>query len=165
MSIQYTLLKTPLGNLLLASKDNHLLKIIFEKNIEKYLRSVKLKKGDIPRVSSDKNLRNSSEQIHQYFYERRKNFNLKVQISMPPFYQKVLSEVKKIPYGEVRTYKEIAAKAGRPRAYRATGSANAKNILPIIIPCHRVVGNDGNLGGYGGGLKIKKYLLKMEGVI
>jgi len=84
---------------------------------------------------------------------------------MPPFYQKVLSEVKKIPYGEVRTYKEIAAKAGSPRAYRATGSANAKNILPIIIPCHRVIGTNGNLGGYGGGLIIKKYLLKMEGVI
>ena len=154
-----------MGDLLLGSKDNHLLKIIFEKNIEEYLKSVKLKKGDIPRVSPNENLRDSSEQIHQYFYEKRKNFNVKVQISMSPFYQKVLSEVKKIPYGEVRTYKEIAAKAGSPRAYRATGSANAKNILPIIIPCHRVIGNDGNLGGYGGGLKIKKYLLKMEGVI
>ncbi len=154
-----------MGDLLLGSKDNHLLKIIFEKNIEEYLKSVKLKKGDIPRVSPNENLRNSSEQIHQYFYEKRKNFNVKVQISMPPFYQKVLNEVKKIPYGEVRTYKEIAAKAGNPRAYRATGSANAKNILPVIIPCHRVIGNDGNLGGYGGGLKIKKYLLKMEGVI
>tara|TARA_B100000925_G_C21871367_1_gene414400 strand:- start:7 stop:471 length:465 start_codon:yes stop_codon:yes gene_type:complete len=154
-----------LGDLLLGSKDNHLLKIIFEKNIEEYLKSVKLKKGDIPRVSPNENLRDSSEQIHQYFYEKRKNFNVKVQISMPPFYQKVLNEVKKIPYGEVRTYKEIAAKAGNPRAYRATGSANAKNILPVIIPCHRVIGNDGNLGGYGGGLKIKKYLLKMEGVI
>ncbi len=154
-----------MGDLLLGSKDNHLLKIIFEKNIEEYLKSVKLKKGDIPRVSPNENLRDSSEQIHQYFYEKRKNFNVKVQISMPPFYQKVLNEVKKIPYGEVRTYKEIAAKAGNPRAYRATGSANAKNILPVIIPCHRVIGNDGNLGGYGGGLKIKKYLLKMEGVI
>ena len=154
-----------MGDLLLGSKDNHLLKIIFEKNIEEYLKSVKLKKGDIPKVSPNENLRDSSKQIQQYFYEKRKNFNVKVQISMPPFYQKVLSEVKKIPYGEVRTYKEIAAKAGNPRAYRATGSANAKNILPIIIPCHRVVGNDGNLGGYGGGMKIKKYLLKMEGVI
>ena len=154
-----------MGDLLLGSKDNHLLKIIFEKNIEEYLKSVKLKKGDIPRVSPNENLRDSSEQIHQYFYEKRKNFNVKVQISMPPFYQKVLNEVKKIPYGEVRTYQEIAAKAGNPRAYRAAGSANAKNILPIIIPCHRVIGNDGNLGGYGGGLKIKKYLLKMEGVI
>ena len=154
-----------MGDLLLGSKDNHLLKIIFEKNIEEYLKSVKLKKGDIPRVSPNENLRDSSKQIHQYFYEKRKNFNVKVQISMPHFYQKVLNEVKKIPYGEVRTYKEIAAKAGNPRAYRATGSANAKNILPIIIPCHRVIGNDGNLGGYGGGLKIKKYLLKMEGVI
>ena len=154
-----------MGDLLLGSKDNHLLKIIFEKNIEEFLKSVKLKKGDIPRVSPNENLRDSSKQIQQYFYEKRKNFNVKVQISMPPFYQKVLSEVKKIPYGEVRTYKEIAAKAGNPRAYRATGSANAKNILPVIIPCHRVIGNDGNLGGYGGGLKIKKYLLKMEGVI
>ena len=84
---------------------------------------------------------------------------------MPPFYQRVLSEVKKIPYGEVRTYKEIGINAGSPKAYRATGTANANNVLTIIIPCHRVVGSNGDLGGYGGGLKIKKYLLKMEGAI
>ena len=84
---------------------------------------------------------------------------------MTHFYNKVLNEVRNIPYGEVRTYKEIANKVGNPNAYRAAGTANAKNMLPVIIPCHRVIGKDGDLGGYAGGLKIKKYLLKMEGVI
>ena len=84
---------------------------------------------------------------------------------MPYFYQKVLFTVMKIPYGEVRTYREIAIETGSPNAYRAVGSANAKNLIPIIIPCHRVVAANGNLGGYGGGLSIKKYLLKMESVI
>ena len=71
----------------------------------------------------------------------------------------------KIPFGNVMSYKQIAAKINNPQAYRAVGTANAKNTIPIIIPCHRVIANNGTLGGYGGGLKIKKFLLKMEGVI
>ena len=84
---------------------------------------------------------------------------------MPHFYQQALTVVMKIPYGEVRSYKEIAQFTQNPSAHRAVGTANAKNLIPIIIPCHRVIANNGTLGGYGGGLKIKKYLLKMEGVI
>ncbi len=99
------------------------------------------------------------------FQKKRRSFDLKIHFSMPPFYKKVLNELKNIPFGEVRSYKEIALNAGNPRAYRAVGTANAKNTLPIFIPCHRVVGSNGCLGGYGGGLKIKKYLLKMEGLI
>jgi methylated-DNA-[protein]-cysteine S-methyltransferase len=165
INFNYILTNTPVGNLLLASKNNRLTSVIFEKNITGYLNRINLRKKDIPDISSDENLQRSSKQIHQYFCKKRRVFNVKIHTSMPPFYQRVLSEVKKIPYGEVRTYKEIALNAGSPKAYRATGTANANNILPIIIPCHRVVGNNGDLGGYGGGLKIKKYLLKMEGVI
>ena len=130
-----------------------------------YLDNLKLKKSQLLKSKGNKVLRRSSNQIREYFSKKRNIFDIAFEISLSPFYQKVLNEVIKIPYGEVRTYSDIANKAGNPNAYRATGTANAKNMIPIIIPCHRVVRNNGDLGGYGGGLKIKKYLLKMEGVI
>ena len=83
---------------------------------------------------------------------------------MPPFYQKVINVVNKIPYGKYLCYEQVATKAGNPRAARAAGTANAMNTIPIIIPCHRVLAKHGKLGGYGGGIKIKKYLLKLEGI-
>ena len=95
---------------------------------------------------------------------KRKNFDIRLDIEMPPFYQKVLNIVNKIPYGRYLSYQEVASKAGNPKATRATGSANARNPIPVIIPCHRVLASGGNLGGYGGGIKIKKYLLKLEGI-
>jgi methylated-DNA-[protein]-cysteine S-methyltransferase len=95
----------------------------------------------------------------------RKFFKIKLDLNMPPFYYKTLMAVKKIPYGEYRTYKEIAMMAGNPKAIRAAGSANARNPIPIIIPCHRVLANGGGLGGYGGGLNIKNFLLNFEGVV
>ena len=79
---------------------------------------------------------------------------------MPPFYQKVINKVKVIPYGRYQAYQDIASKAGNSKAYRAAGSAKARNPIPIIIPCHRVLAKGGKLGGYGGGIKIKKYLLQ-----
>ena len=130
-----------------------------------YLDNLKLKKSQLLKSKVNKVLRRSSNQIREYFLKKRNIFDIAFEISLSPFYQKVLNEVIKIPYGEVRTYSDIANKAGNPNAYRATGTANAKNMIPIIIPCHRFVRNNGDLGGYGGGLKIKKYLLKMEGVI
>ena len=130
-----------------------------------YLDNLKLKKSQLLKSKGNKILRRSSNQIREYFSKKKNIFDIAYEISLSPFYQKVLNEVIKIPYGEVRTYSDIASKAGNPYAYRATGTANAKNMIPIIIPCHRVVRNNGDLGGYGGGLKIKKYLLKMEGVI
>ena len=81
------------------------------------------------------------------------------------FQVKVWKELLKIPSGETRTYKEIAMIAGSPKAIRAAGSANAKNPIPIVIPCHRVLGSGGQLGGYGGGLNRKNFLLNLEGVI
>ena len=81
------------------------------------------------------------------------------------FQVKVWKELLKIPSGETRTYKEIAMIAGSPKAIRAVGSANAKNPIPIVIPCHRVLGSGGQLGGYGGGLNRKNFLLNFEGVI
>ena len=81
---------------------------------------------------------------------------------IPPFYGKGLKEVRNIPYGEVRSYKDIAGKVGSPNAYRATATANAKNMIPIIIPCHRVIGKNGDLGGYHWGLDRKIALIARE---
>jgi len=84
---------------------------------------------------------------------------------MPPFHQKVLDAVKKIPFGKTISYSDIAERAGNIKAARAAGSANANNPIPIIIPCHRVLALGGRLGGYAGGLKIKNYLLNLEGAL
>jgi methylated-DNA-[protein]-cysteine S-methyltransferase len=84
-----------------------------------------------------------------------------------PFQQEALKVVYAIPYGEIRTYADVAAQIARPHAYRAVGRANATNPMPLVIPCHRVIGKDGKLHGYGGGdgLPTKEWLLKMEGAV
>jgi methylated-DNA-[protein]-cysteine S-methyltransferase len=84
---------------------------------------------------------------------------------MPPFQMDALNVVKQIPYGSYLTYKEVAERAGNPKAVRAVGSANAHNPLPIVVPCHRVLATGGGLGGYGGGLDMKNYLLNLEGTL
>jgi len=159
------MIKSPIGELMLIQSEKGLKRIVFEKKIPEFLSEIELNKDDYNLVKDKISLKKPIKQINDYFSNNKKFFDIKVDISMPSFYQKVLLTVMKIPYGEVRTYQEIAIKTGSPNAYRAVGSANAKNLIPIIIPCHRVVAANGNLGGYGGGLSIKKYLLKMEGVI
>ena len=159
------MIKSPIGELMLIQSEKGLKRIVFEKKIPEFLSEIEQNKDDYNLVKDKMSLKKPIKQINDYFSNNKKFFDIKVDISMPSFYQKVLLTVMKIPYGEVRTYQEIAIKTGSPNAYRAVGSANAKNLIPIIIPCHRVVAANGNLGGYGGGLSIKKYLLKMEGVI
>ena len=159
------MIKSPIGELMLIQSEKGLKRIVFEKKIPEFLSEIEQNKDDYNLVKDKMSLKKPIKQINDYFSNNKKFFDIKVDISMPSFYQKVLLTVMKIPYGEVRTYQEIAIKTGSPNAYRAVGSANAKNLIPIIIPCHRVVATNGNLGGYGGGLSIKKYLLKMEGVI
>ena len=83
---------------------------------------------------------------------------------MPPFYKKVLNEVSKIKHGQVASYMDIAINCGNKNSVRAVGSANANNPIPIIIPCHRVISSNGAIGGYGGGLEKKMFLLNHEGV-
>jgi O-6-methylguanine DNA methyltransferase len=104
----------------------------------------------------------AQRQISEYLAGERKSFDLPFELESTPFRKEVLFEVARIPYGETRTYKELAVTLGRPKAARAVGSANARNPLPLIIPCHRVVAGNG-LGGYGGGLDMKRRLLRLEG--
>ncbi len=107
-------------------------------------------------------LASAYNQLQEYFSGKRKKFDLKLNISGTDFQKKVWNALLDIPYGETRTYQDIALAIGSPGACRAVGGANNKNKIPIIIPCHRVIGKDGSLIGFGSGLEIKKQLLKLE---
>ena len=106
----------------------------------------------------------AQKQITAYLDGKLKKFTLKLDIQGTPFQKKVLKQVSRIPYGKTATYGEIASRTGCPGASRAVGNANARNCLPLVIPCHRVVTANGP-GGYDGGVKMKLRLLKMEGSI
>ena len=101
-------------------------------------------------------------QLEQYFQGDLKYFNLKTDFHISLFYKKALKAVGRIPYATTKSYKEIANNIGSPNGHRAVANANAKNLIPIVIPCHRVIKSNGELGGYGGGSKLKKDLLKFE---
>ena len=105
----------------------------------------------------------AQKQLEEYFAGRRKVFSVPLSIHATPFRERIWAELLKIPYGETISYGELARRAGNAGACRAVGMANHANPLPIFIPCHRVVGADGRLTGYAGGLEIKKILLEIEG--
>lgn len=103
-------------------------------------------------------------QLGEYFEGRRRAFSLPLALSGTPFQKRVYEALREVPYGTTVSYGELAKKIGRPGAARAVGGANRQNPLPIVIPCHRVIGADGGLTGFGGGLAIKRRLLALEGV-
>ena len=103
-------------------------------------------------------------QLSQYFAGKRKNFDLPLRFGGTAFQHAVWEALRDIPYGESRTYGQIAAAIGRPRAVRAVGRAIGSNPISILVPCHRVIGKDGTLTGFGGGLAVKEQLLKGEGI-
>ena len=119
--------------------------------------------GDYQFLSGGALNKRAEKQIKGYLAGRLKKFNLPLDLKGTPFQIEALKKVASIPYGRVRTYGKIASAIGKPKASRAVGSANAKNRLPLVIPCHRVVATDG-LGGYGGGIGLKRRLLALEGV-
>jgi O-6-methylguanine DNA methyltransferase len=101
-------------------------------------------------------------QLQEYFRGERKQFQMTLDLRGTPFQQRVWKALREIPYGETRSYGEIAVAVGNPHAVRAVGQANGKNPIPIIVPCHRVIQSDGKLGGFGGGLDLKEILLALE---
>jgi len=104
-------------------------------------------------------------QLREYFSRIRRAFDLVLDVRGTPFQQAVWAEIARVPYGATTTYGEIARRIGKPRAARAVGAAVGANPLPILIPCHRVIGAGGLLTGYGGGLEVKAALLRLEGAI
>ena len=101
-------------------------------------------------------------QLEEYFRGKRKHFSIPLRTNLSTFQAAVLDEVSKIPYGEVISYQDLAIRIGKPGAARAVGSALGKNPIPIFIPCHRVIGSDGRLTGFVGGLDWNRYLIKLE---
>jgi O-6-methylguanine DNA methyltransferase len=157
---------TILGDFRLAASDLGLVAIEWasaQPELDAYL--ARLKRTLQP---NQKKLAPYAKELREYFGAKRQTFTIPIDWSLfTPFQREALQAVFRIPYGETRTYAEIAKEIDRPHAYRAVGAANAMNPMPIIIPCHRVIGMDGKLHGYGGGegLKTKEWLLKMEGAV
>jgi methylated-DNA-[protein]-cysteine S-methyltransferase len=107
-------------------------------------------------------IKKAAAQIEEYLNGKRKKFSLPLAMRGTEFQMDVWRALQSIPYGETRSYKEIAELVNRPKAVRAVGMANHRNPISIIVPCHRVIGHDGSLTGYGGGLPLKRYLLELE---
>jgi methylated-DNA-[protein]-cysteine S-methyltransferase len=156
---------TPLGNLRLAASDLGLVAVEWADS-QPHLDSLLYRLGR-PLEVNEMKLRPYAREVLEYLKGKRRDFDFAIDWdSLRPFQRKAMKAVFKIPYGQIRTYADIAAKIGHPNAPRAVGRANATNPMPLVIPCHRVIGTDGKLHGYGGGngLPTKVWLLNMEGV-
>ena len=154
--VQFAILKTELGNFGVLISESKLIKIILPNKLE----SIPIKVANPKKYEPF--MIDVLKQLSQYFNGSRKQFELDLKLQISPFYQKVLNEVCKIPYGQTCSYKNIAEKIKNPRAYRAVANANATNPIPIIIPCHRVIQSNGELGKYGGGKGLKHSLIEKE---
>lgn len=151
----YTYTATPIGDLLLAGTNGVLEIIGFPAGDQTQQPdpSWHHQKDAFPQARS---------QLAEYFAGKRREFDFPFEPSGTPFQRQVLDALQRIPYGETRSYADIAEELGNPRAVRAVGAANARNPLPIVIPCHRVIGKNGSLTGFGGGLDTKRHLLALE---
>ena len=153
--MQYRKMSSPLGELVLMGTDNVLERIGFREG-----------KGFI-RVHNDWQtsshaFEDAVHQLEEYFFGSRKVFDLKLKPCGTSFQLVVLEALSLVPYGKTQSYQDIANAVGRPKAVRAVGAASGRNPLPIVIPCHRVIGSDGRLTGFSGGLAAKRYLLDLE---
>jgi O-6-methylguanine DNA methyltransferase len=115
------------------------------------------------RVEGDPSIAEAARQLRAYFAGELKRFDLALDLQGTEFQMRVWRQLEAIPYGETRSYRQIAKAIGAPAAVRAVGAANGANPVPIVVPCHRVIGSGGKLVGYGGGLELKKRLLELEG--
>ncbi len=123
-----------------------------------------MKRETVPRTGAGAIVRQAEQELREYFEGRRRTFTVKLDLEGTEFQRKAWQAMRKIPFGETISYGDQARKVGKPKAYRAVGSANGKNPIPIIVPCHRVLASDGSLGGYSLGLSMKRRLLALEGV-
>jgi len=151
MNFQY--LDTPIGTLRLLSNGAQLVNIEFAGQYD----------ATDAVENSDTVLAVCAAQLTAYFAGKRRHFDLPLAPRGTPFQLSVWSALAKIPYGELRSYRDIARSIGNSAAVRAVGAANGRNPLPIVVPCHRVIGSNGALTGFAGGLEVKRFLLDLEG--
>jgi methylated-DNA-[protein]-cysteine S-methyltransferase len=156
---------TPVGPLLAAVSERGVCRISFDPDLERELELLARRYG--PRVlRSNRSLDPLRRELEEYFEGRRRRFDLELDLrAAPEFHRRVLGELARVEYGHTTTYGALAAQAGNPRAARAVGTVMNRNPIPIVLPCHRVVGANGSLVGYGGGLPRKEWLLRLEGAI
>jgi methylated-DNA-[protein]-cysteine S-methyltransferase len=161
----YDIVDSPLGPLLVAASTNGLLRISFDPDPEEELERLGRLAG--PRVlRSPRAVDDARRELDEYFEQRRSAFDLALDLrGVTEFSVRVLSELALVPYGHTATYGELAKRAGKPGAARAVGTIMNRNPVPIVLPCHRIVGSTGALVGYGGGLERKEQLLKLEGAL
>jgi methylated-DNA-[protein]-cysteine S-methyltransferase len=153
--VYYCYLETPIGELLLAGDADGLTLIGFPKGSMR-------REPEPDWIFNEKPLGEARRQLREYFTGERREFDLSLKLSGTDFQVSVLRALQEIPYGQTVSYGEIAKRIGRPRAVRAVGAANGRNPLPIVVPCHRVIGSTGDLTGFGGGLDTKEALLRLE---
>jgi len=160
--IAYDVLESPLGSLCIFFGDEGLYGVHFGlESIAKL--DEELTEGSL--LARDAySCRDAYDQLREYFYDGRRSFDLMIDVLGTAFQRDVWSALQKIPYGEIRTYADIAVEIDNPKAVRAVGQANRRNQIPIVVPCHRVIGKDGSLVGYGGDHTDRKdWLLRHEG--
>ena len=166
MGILYHIFSGGFLNLALFMRESTLIRIAFindEKDLKNIFYIIASRYKEKP-LKSKSEFSDIAKQLKEYINGDRRKFDIKYEITTTPFVTKVLKETEKVPYGQVKTYKEIAELIGNPKSYRAVGNALASNPLPIIIPCHRIVRSNGKLGGFGGRPDLKRKLLSLEGV-
>jgi methylated-DNA-[protein]-cysteine S-methyltransferase len=161
----YDIVASPVGLLLVAATDRGLMRISYDADPEAELERLARLAG--PRIlRSPGPVEAIRHQLDEYFEGQRRRFDLEVDLrGVAPFAERVLGELARVPYGHTTTYGALAARADAPRAARAVGTVMNRNPIPIVLPCHRVVGADGSLTGYGGGLDRKEQLLRLEGAL
>ena len=158
IDVRYDIVDSPVGQLFVAATDRGLARIsYFPEDMEE----------TVARTFGSRVLRSPlddvSRELDEYFAGKRQVFDLPLDLRVAPFHADVLAQLARVPYGETETYGALAAKAGRPGAARAVGTVMNRNPIPIVLPCHRIVGANGSLTGYAGGLDVKLRLLQLEG--
>lgn len=158
MPCTFTLMQSPVGTLTLVARGACLAAVLWETERENRVRL-----GELERDDDNAVLRETARQLGEYFAGQRRTFDLPLDFFGTEFQRQVWAALLAIPFGETRSYRDIAQRIGNPQAVRAVGAANGRNPISIIAPCHRVIGASGSLTGFAGGLPAKQYLLALEG--
>ena len=159
MTTIHTHIESPVGSLHLAANDDGLCLIEFPQPRHRTTSGADWREGNHPLIDLTR------RQLDEYFKGTRRSFDLPLAPTGTVFQRGVWAELSRIPYGETISYALLARRIGKPSAMRAVGAANGRNPLPIVVPCHRVIGADGSLTGFGGGLPTKQFLLRLEGAL
>jgi len=157
-------LHSPVGTLHLASSDQGVVCVSLSGK-EDLLKDLERRVPDMELEENASKNKKVIGQLKEYFSGARKDFDLSLHLIGTEFHKLVWRQLCQVPFGQTASYKEIAEKIGKPKAMRAVGQANHRNPIPIIIPCHRIIGANGHLVGFGGGLDMKRFLLSHEGVL